>query len=69
MIPNIWVKPCGESGHCVEIKFVSTGILVRDSKLGEGSPVLEFTREEWEVFAQSVKAGQLDLESNEAALI
>lgn len=36
-------------------------VLVRDSKLGEASPVLIFSRPEWEAAAMGFRAGEFDL--------
>lgn len=36
-------------------------VLVRDSKLGDKSPVLHFTPAEWRAFIAGVKAGEFDL--------
>lgn len=57
MRPNVWMKArdcepsedgC-ESGACVEVAVTSGGtMLVRDSKLGEASPVLTYTPQRWE---------------------
>jgi Domain of unknown function (DUF397) len=36
-------------------------IAVRDSKLGEGSPVLQFTQREWDAFRLGIADGEFDL--------
>ena len=68
-----WVKSTrsGEAG-CVEVWKKSTFSLdtacvevsdrrrVRDSKLGNASPVLEFNEEEWQAFIAGVKRGEFD---------
>jgi hypothetical protein len=36
------------------------GQLVRDTKLGEASPVLRYTAAEWRAFIDGVKAGEFD---------
>jgi hypothetical protein len=43
-----------EHAHCVE---VATGpaVLVRDSKLGDASPILSFPRDSWSFFVESLK--------------
>jgi hypothetical protein len=38
---------CGPSGGCVEVALVDGVVLVRDSKLGDDSPVQEWTPGEW----------------------
>ena len=52
----------GSGGSCVDVHRHNdgTGAMVRDTKLGEGSPVLEFNEEEWTKFVQGVKAGEFD---------
>jgi len=44
---------------CVEVADEPGTVLVRDSKLGDGSTVLSFSREAWAVFVADVKAGEL----------
>jgi len=48
------------NGACVEVAMRSDAIGVRDSK-DDTSPVLAFTRPEWEAFVRGVKAGEFDL--------
>lgn len=60
-----WQKPnrCGEpiGGNCVEVDLSqSGGVFLRDSKLGDASPVHSFTDAEWDAFILSAKAGQYD---------
>lgn len=46
---------------CVEVADLPDGgRLVRDTKLGEGSPVLRYTSAEWQAFIAGVKAGEFD---------
>jgi Domain of unknown function (DUF397) len=46
---------------CVEVADLPTGArLVRDSKLGDGSTVLNFNASEWTAFTAGVKAGEFD---------
>jgi hypothetical protein len=48
------------NGACVEVRKdaeVPAEILVRDSKLGNSSPVLCFTPTSWTAFTSGVKAG------------
>lgn len=60
----VWIraKRCNGRGgnECVEIARVGGTTLVRDSKLGEDSPVLSFGPGEWRRFTDAVKAGELD---------
>lgn len=57
----------GTCGSCVEVAMPGdqeTIVKVRDDKLADtpdGSPVLEFTRPEWQAFIDGVKAGEFDL--------
>lgn len=51
------------SGHtgCVEARMHMGRILVRDSKLGDASPVLMFTLDEWAAFLDGASKGEFDL--------
>ena len=47
---------------CVEVAFAADGrVGVRDSKLGEASPILEFTAHEWECFQDGMSKGEFNL--------
>lgn len=47
--------------QCVEARVGSDGnIEVRDSKLGDDSPVLRFTPQEWDVFVSGIWNGDFD---------
>jgi hypothetical protein len=46
-------------GQCVELAAVPGVIGVRDSKQGDGGPVLEFSRTELSEFLCAMKAGRL----------
>jgi hypothetical protein len=48
-------------GSCVEVSLREDEIAVRDTKLGEASPVLRYTRAEWDAHLLAVKGGQYDL--------
>ena len=48
---------CVTAGSCMG----HTHTLVRDSKLGDSSPILEFTAPEFRSFLQQVKQGMYDL--------
>jgi hypothetical protein len=50
------------SGACVQIgtRTNTDRVAIRDSKLGESSPVLVFTASEWTAFLEGVKAGEFD---------
>jgi hypothetical protein len=46
----------GYNGNCVEVAGLGADrIGVRDSKAGAGSPVLQFSREDWAAFLATVK--------------
>jgi hypothetical protein len=49
-----------DAGNCVEVAERPDAVLVRDSKLGDGSPVLEFARAAWDMFVVGVKAGEFE---------
>ena len=51
-----WTKSSysGNSGNCVEVARLSTGVAVRDSKDPNG-PVLIYTRDEWRGFVQGIR--------------
>lgn len=52
------------NGGCVEVRFEDEDtILLRDSKLGNGSPVLTFNRHEWECFMDGANKGEFTLPS------
>jgi hypothetical protein len=46
--------------QCVEVAFLPGHRLVRDSKLGDASPVLAVSPTEWSAFTAVVKFGRLD---------
>jgi hypothetical protein len=56
-----WRSPmCGAAGSCVEIADLFDGaIAVRDGTSGDASPVLIFTRAEWDAFTTAIKTGEL----------
>ncbi|MHA6800619.1 DUF397 domain-containing protein [Bounagaea algeriensis] len=64
MSSAVWRKSSRSNGggaQCVEVGFAFEARGVRDSKLGEGSPVLAFERVAWSRFLSSVKNGSFDL--------
>ena len=58
----IWIKSkrSSNNGACVEIDATSTPgtVRMRDSKLGDASPILNFTDKEWEAFRLGVVDGE-----------
>ncbi|MEV0055670.1 DUF397 domain-containing protein [Saccharopolyspora shandongensis] len=50
----------GTGGACVEVALVVNAAGVRDSKLGDASPILPFAPGAWSAFLTAVKAGELD---------
>jgi len=47
--------------QCVEVAFLPGHQLVRDSKLGDASPVLAVTPTVWSAFTTATKAGRFDI--------
>jgi hypothetical protein len=47
------------NGNCVEVAFVGTHVLVRDSKDQDG-PILRFTSADWSAFLGVVSDGKFD---------
>jgi hypothetical protein len=47
------------NGNCVEVA-ADNGVHVRDSKLGDGSPILSFSTDSWEQFVTAAIDGQFD---------
>lgn len=43
-------------GTCTEVAVCPDGVLVRDSQLGDGSPVLSFGAGAWQAFTRHIKA-------------
>ena len=50
----------GGGSACVMVARVPGAAGVKDSKLGQASPVLPFTAEAWTSFVRDVKAGARD---------
>jgi hypothetical protein len=58
-----WAKSSHSDANdnCVEVApLPDGGMLVRDSKLGDASPVLRFTAAEWRAFVAGVRDGEFD---------
>ncbi len=58
-----WVKSSSSQGanSCIEFNFTVPGYVgVRDSKLGDASPVLVFTAAELDAMLAGAKAGEFD---------
>lgn len=52
---------CGSDAPCVEVADGPDGWhAVRDTKLGEESPILTFDAAEWKVFTAGVRSGKFD---------
>jgi hypothetical protein len=60
--PPVWRKASfSHDNGCVELAALSDDTVgVRDSKLGNGSPVLTFTRREIAAFLKGAQAGEFD---------
>lgn len=56
-----WVKSRRSSGNaaCVEVAAVADGHLVRDSKLGDASPVLTVSAGQFAALLDGIKTGKL----------
>lgn len=50
----------GANTGCVEVADTGDVIGIRDSKLGDDSPVLAFNRKEMRAFIDGVRAGEFD---------
>lgn len=53
----IWRKSSRSSdqgGECVEVGKAPANVLVRDTKLGQGSPVLQVTRSDWASLTEAI---------------
>ncbi len=62
MMNPVWRKSSySDNSHCVEVADLPDGgRLVRDTKLGEDSPVLRYTAAEWRAFIAGIKSGEFD---------
>jgi hypothetical protein len=72
MIESQWQKSFASEpngGSCVEVKVDEDDVAVRDTKLGEDSPVLRFTRLEWQCHLLAVKGGQHDVGGDTVAVL
>lgn len=47
-------------GNCVELAESESVVAMRDSKLGDDSPILELSRSELKAFVQGIKAGEFN---------
>ncbi len=45
------------NGACVEVRLTDDTVQVRDTKLGEASPILPFTPTQWASFTRAIEAG------------
>ena len=43
------------SGNCVEVKSSDDQVLIRDTKLGDASPILAVSVEHWKLFIDEIK--------------
>lgn len=63
-MPSEWVKSSfstPDGNNCVETRQVGNMIAMRDGKLGDDSPVLYFTPDEWRAFLAGAADGQFDV--------
>ena len=50
------------NGACAQVRADGQGgVQVRDSKLGEASPILSFTAVEWSAFLDGAKDGEFEI--------
>jgi hypothetical protein len=57
-------KRSSDGNGCVEVSFDKVGaVAFRDSKLGDDSPVLEFSLHEFECFADGIANGEFKIPS------
>lgn len=49
------------NGSCVEVRLSDGQVQVRDTKLGEGSPILSFRPDEWQALLDGVRGGEFEL--------
>jgi len=49
----------GSSGNCVEVGYVDGDVGIRDTKLGEKSPVLDVSGAAFEGLLTSIKSGDI----------
>lgn len=63
MLDARWRKSTrsGSSGSCVEVRLINGTVQVRDTKLGEASPVLPFDAGQWATLLAGVRADGYDL--------
>ena len=61
-VTGVWRKPqaSGDNGACFEFAPSTIGVAVRDSKLGDVSPVLHFTAAEMHAMLEGAKSGEFD---------
>lgn len=53
-----------DNGTCVEVAISGVDFQVRDSKLGDASPVLRYTPAKWSALLDRIKAGeQVDVDN------
>jgi hypothetical protein len=62
MMKPVWRKSSySDNSHCAEVADLPDGgRLVRDTKLGEDSPILRYTAAEWRAFIAGIKSGEFD---------
>jgi hypothetical protein len=49
------------NGACAQVRHVDGIVQLRDSKLGEASPVLNFTAAEWDAFLDGARKGEFNI--------
>lgn len=63
MSPNRWHKssysPNQGTRDCVEVMHAGNTVSMRDSKLGDDSPILTVTADQWRAIIGAIRAGEL----------
>lgn len=63
MTPNRWHKssysPNQGTRDCVEVMHSGDTVAMRDSKLGDASPILTVTTDGWRALITAIRAGEL----------
>ena len=49
------------NGACAAVRAIGGMVQIRDTKLGEDSPVLSFTAKEWEAFVDGAKNNEFEI--------
>ena len=63
ILDEAWRKATksNNNGACAQVRAAEGMVQLRDSKLGEASPILDFTSAEWSAFLDGAKSGEFEL--------